>query len=186
MSNTSATGGLLTPTSSAPLEDDALTAIFQTLIVGITGLDGSMVRPRWQLTPPKQPPASVDWCAIGVTDQDPDDGPAIIHDGAANGGIGQDLMQRHMSVEVLVSFYGPNSGGYVSAVRDNMAVPQNSEVLQTNLIDFTKSGTIKVIPELVNEQWVRRRDIPLYFRRQVVRTYAVENIISGVTSVTTN
>lgn len=183
MPNTSATGGFLEPGPGPILEDAALVAVFQKVLVGITGLDGSLVRPRWQTKTPKQPDPSVDWCAVGVGDEIPDAGPSIVHDGAAAGGLGQDNLQRHIDFDVHVTFYGPNSGGYAARLRDGLCILQNDDLLKMNLIAFVSSGTIARVPELVSEQWVDRRDITLRFRRQVVRTYAIENILSAGVSL---
>ena len=107
MANTSATGGYLSPdVVSPPLEGDDLDDEFQEAVVGITGLAGSLVRPRWQPGNPKQPEPTVDWCAIGITTQTPDATPHIQHSGAGNG---KDTLKRHELINVLCTFYGPNS-----------------------------------------------------------------------------
>src|SRR5574340_383319 len=90
MANTSATGGYLSPDASAlPLEGDALDALLQGMVVGITGLPGAMVRPRWQSVVPKQPEPTVDWCAIGITTSDRTDYPVEEHDGTGDGELYQ-------------------------------------------------------------------------------------------------
>jgi len=53
--------------TTSPLMDAALDAVFQALVVGITGLPGTLVRPRWQPVPPTQPSVTTNWAAIGVT-----------------------------------------------------------------------------------------------------------------------
>lgn len=46
--NTSATGGYLAPLlKPSVLEDPELTDFFQSLVAGITGLDPTLVFPRW-------------------------------------------------------------------------------------------------------------------------------------------
>ena len=60
---------------SAPLEDDALDAVLQAMVVGITGLSGDLVRSQWQVVSPKQPERYTNWCAIGVLTSTPDDNP---------------------------------------------------------------------------------------------------------------
>lgn len=179
MANTSATGGYLAPTSAAPANDDALEDILQAALAGIAGLDGSLVRPRFQPGNPKQPEASVDWCAFGVTDTSPEDMPYVAHDGNANGGLGQDNMQRHEDFTALATFYGPNAKGYAERVRDGLYIPQNREELAANLIAFVNTDTIRQVPELVNNQWVKRYDLTIRFRRKVTRAYAVQNIVSA-------
>lgn len=174
MPNDSSTGGFLSSLTS-PLEDDALDAVFQVLIVGITGLPGSMVRPRWQPVVPKQPEPSIDWCAFGIVDVTPDDN--AVNDIAFTG-----QYERHEDIELLVTFYGPNRNGFAQLLRDGLAVAQNREALKINLINFVSSAKMRSVPELVNLQWIRRSDLPLYFRRKIERTFGVLPIVGVVGS----
>jgi hypothetical protein len=170
--NTSATGGVLLPTG-AVADDDALDAIFQALISQVTGLDGSLVRPRWQPTPPKQPEPKVNWCALGVSTQEGDAGPWIAYDPVAD----NTDYWRHEGIDVLSSFYGPNAQGMAKMLRDGLSIPQNTESLLP--IRFTSNGPIRQVPELVNQQWIRRADLALTFRRKVMRTYAITHLVSA-------
>ena len=43
---------------------------------------------------------------------------------------------------------------------------------------------VRAVPELVNQQWVRRQDLPITLRRIVRRTYPVLNILSAPVSIT--
>lgn len=184
MSNTSATGGYLVPSSTAPAEDDALDDLFADVVAGVTGLDrDQMVRPRWQRTPPAEPAIDVNWCAVGVMDSDPDANAWIGHDHAGNG---SDRMQRHEQIEVLASFYGPNAKGYASLLRDGLAVTQNREALYAAGIAYVEAGRIIAAPDLANQQWRRRFDITLTFRRQVNRTYPVLNLLSAEGEIATD
>ena len=177
MATTSATGGYLAPAvASPPLEDADIDAVFQRAIVGITGLAGDLVRPRWQITPPKQPDPSVNWCAFGIVDFKADDGPAIEHQPT---GDGSDQYVRHEDITLACTFYGPLSQRYASMTRDGMALPQNMEALKQDGVVFIDSQDIRSVPELVNQQWIKRYDLPLRFRRQIKRTYAVLNILSA-------
>lgn len=182
--NDSSTGGYLSPAvASPPLEDDALTAIFQQMIVGITALPGNMVRPRWQPNPPKQPEPTVNWCALGIAVQTPDDGPAIVHNGSSNG---SDTYIRHEQIDVLASFYGPNAMQNAQLLSDGLAIPQNLEQLKANDMNSVDTGQIRAAPDLINEQWVRRYDIQLTFRRKITRTYSILNILAAQGTVQTN
>lgn len=183
MANDSSTGGFLSPAvASPPPEDAALDAIFQQMIVGITGLPGNMVRPRWQATVPKQPDPTVNWCALGITVQDPDDGPAIIHNGSGNG---SDTYIRHEQIDVLASFYGPAAKQYAHQLSDGLAVPQNLEQLKAQDMNSIDTGAIRAAPDLFNEQWIRRYDLTLTFRRKITRTYAVLNILTAQGTIQT-
>lgn len=176
--NTSATGGFLLPTSTAPAEDQALEDFIHDLIVGVTGIDATLVRPRWQPTPPKQPSANTDWCAFGVTETDADEYASRVHDPAADSGNGVDNVHRHSTVSILASFYGPNGQGNASLLRDGLQVPQNRETLYGASMGFLEASRIIVAPALINAQWVRRFDITVLLRREVVRTFAVQNVES--------
>lgn len=177
MANTSATGGYLSPTVvSPPAEDADLDAVFQPLVSGVTGIDGTLVRPRWQTNTPKQPESSVNWCAMGVTIIRPDAGPYIEHIGAGNG---QDNMQRHEEINVACTFYGPLAGANAALLRDGLSIPQNTDLLRLQGIGLIDCDEVRAVPELVNQQWIRRFDVAARFRRQVKRSYPVLNILSA-------
>lgn len=179
MSNTSATGGYLAPVAPG-MSDDELDAQFQQLIVGVSGLPGSLVRPRWQEPAPKQPPADVTWCAVGITEEVPDANAYLEHDPTGGPeGLGQHELQRHETLSVLATFYGPHAKQYAKIVRDGLAISQNREALQTSYISFQNTDTIRSVPENVGGQWVKRYDLPLYFRRLVKRAYAIQTIASA-------
>ncbi len=178
MANDSSTGGYLQPGPSPapPSEDDALAILLQGMVVGITGLPGGMVRPRWQAVAPKQPEASVNWCAIGVTVSTPDDNPAVLHEGD---GDGRDRLIRHLTIELLATFYGPASAGYAGMLRDGLYIAQNWEVLAAQGFGLINVGEALPVPELVNQQWIRRHDMRARMRRAINRTYPVLNILSA-------
>lgn len=176
MSNTSATGGYLAPQGPAPLDGDPLVDAIQEAIAGITGLPGDLVRPRWQPEPPNQSAAGTDWCEFGITSRRADDDPVIVHDGA---GDGVDRMQRHETIEILVSFVGPACQTNAAILRDGCYVPQNREALQAVGIDLLDVGQLLAVPELIDTQWVNRCDMPVRLRRQIDRTYPVLNILSA-------
>lgn len=174
MANTSSTGGVLLPADTpAPAQDAELDGILQKLVTSITGLPGNLVRPRWQPVAPKQPEPSVDWCAIGVTSQSGDGAPAIKHN---PGGGGSSTLTTHEEIEVLASFYGPTSQRYAGMLRDGLGLPQNIEQLTVHAIAFVEAGRIVNAPALINQQWVRRRDLAVRLRRKVTRVYPIRNI----------
>jgi len=183
MANTSATGGYLAPTAPVPAEDDALDDLLQELVAGVTGLPGSMVRPRWQATVPKQPEPSENWGAIGISRQANDAGPAIQHDGE---GDGSDDYIRHQEIDLLCSFYGPAAKGYAQLLADGMSIPQNGEKLALNGMKFVRASDIQAAPALINQQWNRRYDLTLTLRRKIIRTYPVLNLLSAEVQSTTD
>lgn len=182
--NDSSTGGYLAPTVEAPPdEDDALDRLLHDLIAGVTALPTDLVRPRWQPTVPKQPAPAVNWCAFGVSDQEPDANPVIQHDGT---GEGSDTYIRHEVISVSCSFYGPAAKGYAQRLADSLAIPQNREALGVNDMAFVGVSTIRAAPDFVNQQWIRRYDITVTLRRKITRTYAVLNLLSASVTSTTD
>jgi len=169
--------------ASPPLEDSDLDSIFQVLIVGLTGLPGNMVRPRWQPSPPKQPEATANWCALGVTVIDIDSNPAVVHNPAGNG---SDTQYQHEKIEILCSFYGPLGQRYAAMFRDGLKVSQTAEYFRSNLMGIVGMDRIISAPELFNQTWFRRYDMKFSVNRQVVRTYAVLNIVSAPFSINAN
>lgn len=178
MSNTSATGGFLSPGTST-VNDDALDDLLQAMVVGVTGLPGSLVRPRFQQSPPKQPDATVDWCAIGVHEISPDDNPVVRHDPLMNGGAGGDVLERSEQLDVLASFYGPHAAHFAGLLRDGLYIPQNRETLAAAGVAFVTVGDKTRAPALVGTQWLNRFDIHVTLRRVVALTYGVQTLLTA-------
>jgi hypothetical protein len=172
----STTPGYLQPTGAAPPEDADLDSIFQQLVVGITGLPGNMVRPRWQATVPKQPEPATNWCAVGVTGIEHDANSYDQHNPAGNG---SDTFIRHEIITVLCSFYGVNALNFASQARDGMYVQQNNSTLDQFEMGLVEVGSIVTAPDLINQQWVRRFDLSMRIRRRIVRTYPILTILSA-------
>lgn len=183
MANTSATGGYLAPTAPVPPDDEDLDNLLQELVAGVTGLPGEMVRPRWQPTVPKQPEPTENWCAMGVSVQTNDSGPAIRHDPA---GDGSDTYTRHQQIDLMCSFYGPSAKGYAQRLADSISIPQNGEQLALNGMKFVSASDIQPAPALINQQWNRRYDLTLVLRRKITRTYPVLNLLSAEVQSTTD
>jgi hypothetical protein len=164
----------------APLEDDDLDNALQGMIVGITGLDQTLVRPRWQTNPPKQPEPTDDWCAIGVTSSQADTFPVVQHlfgdDITAPAG---DLLIRHETLDVMVSFYGPHAKTNLGILRDGLGILQNLDSVKAAGLYFIEMDAAHIAPDFINQQWIRRWDTALVFRRSVARVYGVNNILSA-------
>lgn len=174
--NTSATGGYLAPKPApapVPLDDPELTRVIQQMVVGITGLSGTLVRPRWQPVPPAQPEATVDWCAVGISHVEGDFDAVITHSPGSLGGQGESTLTRNEALEILCSFYGPRRYGYASLLRDGLALSQNRAVLRSVGIVLGFLGGIRPAPAFINQQWVAKADMPITLRREVRRVYPV-------------
>lgn len=173
--NDSSTGGFLAPSTTLPVEDKALDQILEALIVGINGLPGTLVRPRWQLDPAFMPEVTTDWCAIGVTDEEPEFNMALMHQAA---GQGTSISYDNDIVTVLASFYGPTARGNAKFLRTGLMIPQNRETLYyTGLALMEIPGKSVFIPEIVNTKTLRRVDLTMKFRRRTALTWPILNLL---------
>jgi len=176
MANTSATGGYLVPTTPSPAYDQPLDLQLQSVVRGITGLRGDLVRPRWQEKPPQQPARSDTWCAIG-----------IIRIGAAYGrtiqhhpeGDGHDEEETYEDLELLASFYGPGCGGMAALLRDGLWIPQNREEMRANGMALTDTGRVTLLGEPIGPEFRRRADLHITLARNVSRSYPILNLLQA-------
>jgi hypothetical protein len=177
--NDSSTGGYLQPSPAPapqPLQGQSFQDWLQQIIVGITGLPGPSVVPRWQLEPPDLPDVGTDWAAFGIIETIPDTFAAIIHNPT---GQGDDTFQRHELVKLLVSFYGPDADSYCALLRDGLQVAQNREVMFLASVGHVETGNPQAVPSLVQNQWLYRVDIPWTVKRRVLRNYPILNLLIG-------
>jgi len=177
MSNTSATGGYLGPASSSvPVEDDALEDFLQGVVAAITGIDGTLVRPRYQDNPPTLPGPDITWAATGVMpDRRRDTFAVVDHDST---GDGADDLIRHEEIDLLCSFYGPGAGGAATELADGLQIAQNREVLIAAGMDFVGSDGPRRVPEQIKGRWLQRQDLTVTIRREVRRQYPILNLLS--------
>ena len=153
------------------------------LIAGISGLDGDLVRPRWQPEPPNLPTnadgTSKDWCAFGITDRKADFNAFVQHIGDDDG---SDSLARHENLTVLTSFYSTsqdNADLNAELLRDGFQIAQNREELQRAQWGLIETGDLTPVPTLVKDRWLYRTDMPLRFRRLILRTYPVLNLLAA-------
>lgn len=169
------TPGYLLPQSTLPLPKNLnLTQFIQTVLVGVSGLPGTLVRPKWQTEPPKQPDIEVDWMAFGIEIATPD----------ANGYLavnidGSSDSQRHEDLEVSCDIYGPQALAIAGIIRDGFQVPQNRDALFVANMGFVNVSGARRIPDLVNERFINRRVMSVFLRREIQRTYAIPTLLSA-------
>jgi hypothetical protein len=177
-SNSSASGGFLTQTNTA-LTNEALHDAIQETLAGISGIDGTLVRPRWQpgFPPgqgPNQPAPDVQWIAFGITGRDAADYPAMRHH---NGG--PSTLTRWSIFTVLVSCYGPDADGIAERLRDGLYVNQNWEALSAVGVKLLEAQSATAVPDLVNTGYIDHCDLPLRFAQAVDRDYNILDIASS-------
>jgi hypothetical protein len=155
-----------TPAYAEPLED-----IFQRLLVGITGLQPQLVRPRWQPEPPNLPDFSINWVAFGITEGDKDKFPWTKQLDAF-----KMVLERDEELSVLFSFYGPNCQSICALFHDGIYIDQNRADLATAGVKLIDLKETRQLPALMKEKWMKRWDIRGDFRRRVQRIYTTNAI----------
>ncbi len=171
----SSTSGYIAPASS-PAYGDALDDVLQSVIVGLTGIAGSLVRPRWQPEPPQQPAFTVNWVAFGLVRQVNDTFAYVGHNPA---GAGSDEVQEDELLYVLHSFYGPECHSLCARFRAGLMLAQNRDALTAANIALVEVQEATHLPALLKERWVKRIDVTAVYRRRTSRTYNVLTITSG-------
>lgn len=168
------------PQSTQALSGElTLTQFIQTVLVGISGFSGTLVRPKWQAEPPKNPPSiDTNWLAFGIDIATPNDNSFVwTADGDTVGTSIQS--QRHEALEVGLSIYGPDALENYGILRDGFQIPQNLQALTSAKMGFVEILPARKIPDLVNGRYYNRVETSIMLRRAVVRTYAVPSLLSA-------
>lgn len=174
MTANSSTGGPLLPyPSPAPYEDDALDDFLQQFVVGITGMPGQWIFPRWQQEPPNLPDVNTDWAAIGVTDREGDTYGSEEHEAD-----GISYITRHETLDIQATFYGPNAQANAALFRDGLCLAQNHEVLFLNGMGLVHLGQLQRSGDLVKMRWLPVAELPFSIRRIIVRAYPIRDVAS--------
>lgn len=175
--------GYLGPNDPLPPEppyttDNPWDDFLHDVIAGVTGLDNTLVRPRWQEEPPLRPDISVNWVAFGATSTTTDWNPAFIHIDTPNGGY--DALQQHEEHTILCSFYGPQSEQYCSYLQRGLFIEQNIAALRANAVGLVSISGLTRAAELVKERFWPRVDVSVVLRREVRYNYNVKTILRAV------
>lgn len=173
--------GYLLPTSTDPLPGGlSLEDFIQTVIVGISGITGTLVRPKWQENPPKTPAINVNWIAFAIQISAPD---ANAYTGMTPQNI--DILQRNESLAIQIAFYGPDGMTNIRAFQDGFQMQQNLEAMRLAAMGFTGFTPALRGPDLINERWVQRWETTLTLNRMVQRVYPVLSFASAVGTIHT-
>jgi hypothetical protein len=178
--NSSASGGYLSQTNALPAADTQLEDQLQEFIVGVTGLPGNMVRPRWQPNLAVIPSATANWAAIGITEIQPiGGGGELDYERHIPDGNGHDELHEHEEIVLIATFYGPACGANARKFRTGLKIAQNWEAVSIHGIDLGEIGPIRFLPEQVDDVWYHRADIELRLRREVISSFDIQNILSA-------
>lgn len=175
MATDSSVAGYLAPTAS-PDYDALLNLSFHDLLVGVTGINGKLVRPRWTSEPINQPAFDVDWVAFGVTGGKVDTFAKVEHDPT---GDGSSSVKRDETLELLFSFYGPNASSLCARLKDGLELDQNRATLAAEGIAVIEMQEPLNVPALMQQKWVKRVDVRGRFRRRTERVYAILSVESA-------
>lgn len=156
------------------LQDEELDKLFTRMIRGVTGIDGQLVRPRWQPEPPNQPDYNVAWAAMGITKSDDDRNVFKRQVDALTMELEYDQV-----LSVLVSFYGPRAGEMAALFKDGLQVDQNRVELKSQRVKLTECQEARKLPALFKEKWLKRIDVASTWRRRVTRRYSVGSFLSA-------
>ena len=170
----SSTGGYLLLVPEALPNGLTLVQFIQQLIVGITGLNGSLVREKYQTNAPKIEEVEINWCSFSLSTLQKD------YDGFIKQNQSGDNSEvtRHQKLIVSASFYGPNSNQIASQFCNGFLLSQNREVLRSGNLNFNGTSDVTFVPEKKNEQWFKRHDVTLTLTQKEVNTTAVQSLES--------
>lgn len=180
MSNDSTTPGYLTPVGDLPKYDEDLEREISRWIRGVSGLPAEVVFPRWTDPQRKIPNNGTTWCGFGITTI-----PQPLSQADVQISDVESQQWTWEKVTVICCFYGPGGGGCASTFRAGIFVAQNNVELNHSGLSLMEAGTIYNLPELINNQWVRRYDLTVTLNRKNVRTYNIKSIVDGDVTIST-
>lgn len=180
MSNDSTTPGYLTPVGDMPKYDKELEREISRWIRGVSGLPVEVVFPRWTDPQRKIPKNDTTWCDFGITTI-----PQPLSQADVQISDAESQQWTWEKVTVICCFYGPDGGSTASTFRSGIFVEQNNAELNRTGLSLVEAGTIYNLPELINNQWVRRYDLTVTLNRKNVRTYNIKSIVDGHVTIST-
>jgi hypothetical protein len=172
-----------------PMTGNTWQDFIHDVIAGVTGLDGSMVRPRWQTVPPNRPDITDNWCGFGIVSTTADYCPVFIHVDRGDHGRfpdGFDALQQMEENTIECAFYGPDCEKYVSYLQRGLWVPQNQAAFRLNAVGLVSVSGTTHAADLVKQQWWPRSDISFIVRREVRYDYAVLNLLRAQVDLKAN
>lgn len=152
--------------SPTPLEGDDLEDAVQAAVAGITGLDPTLVRPRFQPNAPAIPDFHIEWAAVGLSRTSPDTYAFVRQLDAETAEL-----QRDCRVELLASFYGPRGNAVANRFADGLQIEANRRGLSAAGLKVQWTGDVMSAPAFMKERWTKRFDINVHLSYRTVRRY---------------
>lgn len=174
MSNDSTSRGYLSPVGDTPAYDEELEREISRWIRGVSGLPAAQVFPRWTDPQPQIPKNGVTWCGFGITTV-----PQPLSQSDVQVSEDQSEQWSWETVTVICCFYGPLGASTAATFRAGIFVEQNNAELNLTGLSLVETGTLYNLPELINNQWVRRYDITVTLSRKNTRTYNIKTLVDA-------
>jgi hypothetical protein len=95
-------------------------------------------------------------------------------------------MQRHSTITVLATFYGPQADAVAAQVRDALYVNQNYEGLMPVGLKLRTIHDLQRVPEIMNQQYIDRADLRMEFRAMSLRTYPIRDLAGADVTIDTD
>ncbi|SDV49083.1 phage neck terminator protein [Chitinasiproducens palmae] len=197
----STTVGFLLPTDDAPpLADADLEDVLRLMIGALTDLPAERIQPRWPATVAAAPEPDTNWCVFSIEAVETDGNVLIRQRPAIDATLHADVaatsqqdarpvsvsatddqqeLIQHELLDLVVTCYGPHAQRYATQLRDGMVVPQTNETLRPYRLAVVRSGPLQGSAALTDGTWLRRFDLSIDMRHEVVRTYAIRNLSSA-------
>lgn len=153
-------------------EDHEFEDVLQSYFSTLSGMPGNRFRPRWQPEPGNLPKYGSDWAAFGSTRYASDEYAAVVHDGDTE----TDKLDRHQVIDILISFYGPNSFNFAERLKDAMVIASNAALLIPLGLGFVEASNITHFSTLIKERWTNRADLTVKIKRQTIRVISRRNL----------
>ncbi len=195
MPNDSSTGGYLAPSSRnyelsgfnvTDVDDKAFAVFLQGVVVGITGLAGSLVRPRWQVQPPVIPNFGTDWAAVGKGNVHFDPDAFIQHTPGEGETPGYSMQWRNAILDIIVSFYGQSRESNADILVMGLNMPQNREALYANGYNLVSCTDVELGADLIQEQYLPTSVVNFQLRRLQGWTWPILDLASAKLTVDTD
>ena len=168
----SSVAGFIAPTDNF-LEGKELDRFLHDFLLGLTSVDPSLIRPRWQQEPANIPDIDTAWLAFGIIDRKDDTNSIQVFKNTFM------EVHRYQELDILISFYGDSGSLYEANLRDGLDIEQNRVYLRSqgmSVINCTNPINTSVE---INKRWLKRMDVHLFLRRHIVRNYPILDLTSA-------